>query len=86
LGYNQSAGGNFDFTLIEVQLNTTSLDYFHYLPQTDQYTALAISHEPLSKIQLSMWWRNRLNNQLYPVQLYNLGSISVRLRFKMKSA
>lgn len=86
LGYNQSAGGNFDFTLIEIQVDTNSLDYFNYVPQTEHYTAMTISHEPLSKIQLSLWWRNRLNNQLYPVQLYNLGSVSVRLRFKMKSA
>jgi hypothetical protein len=86
LGYNQTSGGNFDFTLIEIQLDTNSLDYYHYVPPTENYTAMSISHEPLSKIQLSMWWRNRLNNQLYPVQLYNLGSVSVRLRFKMKSA
>lgn len=86
LGYNQSSGGNFDFTLVEIQLNTTSFDYFNYVPQSDQYTALASSHDSLSKIQLSLFWRNRLDNQLYPVQLYNLGSVSVRLRFKMKSA
>lgn len=86
LGYNQSSTSNFDFSLIEIQLDTNSLDYFNYTPQTEEYTSMTGSHDSLSKIQLSLWWRNRLNNQLYPVQLYNLGSVSVRLLFKMKSA
>lgn len=86
LGLQQPAAGGFDFSLVEVPLNTNSLDYFQYAPATEHYTALSLTREKLQKIQLSLYWRNRLNNQLYPVQLYNLGTVSVRLLFKMKTA
>jgi hypothetical protein len=39
---------------------------------------------PLNVIDLAIWWRNRLDNNLYPLRLVNGSSVSVKLLFRRK--
>jgi hypothetical protein len=35
-------------------------------------------------IDIQVWWKNRLDNQLYPLNMFNLSSVSFKLMFRKK--
>ena len=46
--------------------------------------ALNTSRQPLQNIDFQVWWRNRLDNNLYPLRLYNGTSVSLKVMFRRK--
>ena len=38
----------------------------------------------IRNIDISVFWRNRLDNQLYPMSMFNLSSVSIKLMFRKK--
>ena len=38
----------------------------------------------IRNVDISVFWRNRLDNQLYPVSMFNLSSVSIKLMFRKK--
>ena len=55
----------------------------YYEPQAEfRMSDFQNSKTEIRNIDLQVFWRNRLDNQLYPVSLYNLGSVSVKLMFR----
>jgi hypothetical protein len=42
------------------------------------------SHQPLNGVDVQVFWKNRLNNQLYPITMTNLSSVSFKMMFKKK--
>lgn len=42
------------------------------------------SKTEIKNIDVSVFWRNRLNNQLYPLAMYNLSSVSIKIMFRKK--
>lgn len=38
----------------------------------------------IRNIDIQVYWRNRLDNQLYPVSMFNLSSVSIKLMFRKK--
>jgi len=46
--------------------------------------SMTTSHQEVKSVDFQVQWRNRLTNQLQPIPLYNLGSVSVRLLFRRK--
>jgi hypothetical protein len=49
-----------------------------------QMVSLTNTSSPISVIDLAVWWRNRLDNNLYPLRLVNGSSVSVKLMFRRK--
>jgi hypothetical protein len=43
------------------------------------------SKTEIKNIDISVFWRNRLNNQLYPLAMYNLSSVSIKIMFRKKA-
>jgi len=43
------------------------------------------SKTDIRNIDVSVYWRNRLDNQLYPLTMFNLSSVSIKLMFRKKS-
>jgi hypothetical protein len=39
----------------------------------------------IRNIDVQVFWRNRLDNQLYPVSMFNLSSVSIKIMFRKKS-
>jgi hypothetical protein len=35
-------------------------------------------------VDVAVWWKNRLDGQLYPLQMFNLSSVSMKLMFRKK--
>jgi hypothetical protein len=44
------------------------------------------SKTEIKNIDVQVFWKNRLNNQLYPVSMYNLSSVSIKIMFRKKNA
>ncbi len=42
------------------------------------------SKQDIRNIDVSVFWRNRLDNQLYPLSMFNLSSVSIKLMFRRK--
>jgi hypothetical protein len=39
----------------------------------------------IKNIDVQVFWKNRLNNQLYPLSMYNLSSVSIKIMFRKKN-
>ena len=62
-------------------------EFTEYIPQAEyRMTSFGSSHQPISNIDISVFWKNRLNNQLYPIYLYNLATVSIKIMFRKKPA
>ena len=44
------------------------------------------SKAEIKNIDIQLFWKNRLNNQLYPISMYNLSSVSFKMMFRKKNA
>ena len=59
--------------------------YFSFDPIAEfRLSDFASSREDIHSIDIKMWWRNRLDGKLYPVNMFNLSSFSVKMMFKNK--
>lgn len=56
-----------------------------YQPNAEyRMISLTNTNSPIQNIDLQVWWRNRLDNQLYPLRLVSGSSISIKLLFRRK--
>jgi hypothetical protein len=46
--------------------------------------SLTSTNSPIQNIDIQVWWRNRLDNQLYPLRLVSGSSITIKLLFRRK--
>lgn len=59
--------------------------FVEFLPTAEyKMIALSNSNQPLQNIDFQVWWRNRLDNNLYPLRLYNGTSVSIKVMFRRK--
>lgn len=69
----------------QVQSSQTSDDfrgYLKYEPNIHKIVKLAPSKDELKSIDIQVWWKYRLTNELIPLRIYNLGTITVQLMFR----
>lgn len=43
------------------------------------------SKSEIKNIDVQVFWKNRLNNELYPLSMYNLSSVSIKIMFRKKN-
>jgi hypothetical protein len=61
--------------------------FIYYVPTAEYRMAcFEKSRQEIRQIDIQVWWKNRLDNQLYPVQMYNLSSVSVKVLFRKRPA
>jgi hypothetical protein len=60
---------------------------FTYYNPTAEYrmSDLSASRQDVRSIDIQVYWKYRLTNQLYPVQMYNQSSVSIKCMFRHKS-
>lgn len=59
--------------------------FIYYAPNAEyRMSDLSTSKQEIRNIDVSVFWKNRLNNELYPVQMYNLSSVSIKMLFRHK--
>jgi len=59
--------------------------FLSYTP-TGEYrlSSFTGSRAELRNIDIQVFWKNRLNNQLYPITMFNLSSVSIKMMFRKK--
>jgi hypothetical protein len=84
-----SNSSNFQPIITDIALDLiNAADYrqfISYLPTAEyRMSAMTTSKTSLNNIDVSVFWRNRLDNQLYPLTLYNLSSVSLKMLFRKR--
>jgi hypothetical protein len=73
----------------DVQLyNTGAFDYrdfFQYAPSAEyRLSSFQKSKTPITQIDIQVFWKNRLDGKLYPLQMYNLSTVSIKIMFRRR--
>lgn len=59
--------------------------FVFYSPSAEyRMSSLTPSKQELRNIDIQVYWKNRLNNQLYPFNMFNLSSVSLKMMFRHK--
>jgi len=59
--------------------------FIYYAPTAEyRISALAPSKQELRNVDIQVYWKNRLDSQLYPLNMYNLSSVSIKIMFRHK--
>jgi len=59
--------------------------FIYYAPQAEyRLSDFGASKQPIRSIDVQVFWKCRLNSELYPVQMYNLSSVGFKMMFKKK--
>ena len=88
LSSNQAA---FQPIITDVALvNESAADYrqfIQYSPQAEyRMASFQRSKVPLRSIDIQVYWKSRLDGQLYPVQMFNLSSVSFKMMLRRRGA
>jgi hypothetical protein len=55
----------------------------YYAPVAEyRMASLTRSKQPINSVDITVFWKNRLDGQLYPLQMYNLSSVSIKALFR----
>ena len=77
-------------TDIALDLSQSGSDYrkmIYYAPQAEYRMAdFQNSKQDIRNIDVQVFWKNRLDNNLYPLSMFNLSSVSIKIMFRKKMA
>lgn len=60
--------------------------FIYYAPSAEyRLSDFTKSKQDIRNIDIQVYWKNRLDNQLYPITMFNLSSVSVKIMFRKKS-
>ena len=84
-----SNASNFQPIITDIALDLINASdyrqFISYLPTAEyRMSAMTTSKTSLNNIDISVFWRCRLDNQLYPLTLYNLSSVSLKMLFRKR--
>ena len=61
--------------------------FIYYAPSAEyRLSDFSSSKQDIRNIDIQVFWKNRLDNQLYPINMFNLSSVSIKIMFKHKDA
>ena len=85
-----SNSSNFQPIITDIALDLINASdyrqFISYLPTAEyRMSAMTTSKTSLNNIDVSVFWRNRLDNALYPLTLYNLSSVSLKMLFRKRN-
>lgn len=72
----------------DLAVDATSYRKMIYYAPTAEYRMgdFQNSKTEIKNIDIQLFWKNRLNNQLYPISMFNLSSVSIKMMFRKKNA
>ena len=60
-------------------------ELIYYAPQAEyRLASFARSKQPINQIDIQVYYKNRLDGQLYPVTMFNCSSVSVKIMFRRR--
>jgi hypothetical protein len=84
-----SSQGGFSRIITDIALAQDSAfsyrDFIAYVPSGEyRMCSFLATKQPIQNIDISVFWRNRLDGKLYPLQVPNGGSVSLKLMLRKK--
>lgn len=62
-------------------------EFIYYTPSAEyRMSDFTGSHQDIRNIDIQVFWKNRLNNELYPISMFNLSSVSLKVMFRKRGA
>ena len=58
--------------------------FIKYEPQAQFRMSDIAGSQDLRSLDIQLWWKGRLDGQLYPVNMFNLSSVSIKMMFRKK--
>ena len=59
--------------------------FIYYAPTAEyRMSDFACSKQEIRNIDIQVFWKNRLNSKLYPITMFNLSSVSMKIMFRKK--
>jgi hypothetical protein len=95
LGYSSSSVQSaFQPIITDIALDTSQSpytgqyrQYIQYAPSAEyRLSDLVGENVAIRNIDIQVYWKNRLDNQLYPITMPNLSSVSIKVMFRHKNA
>lgn len=75
---------------VEIDLADKGADayrgFIKYEPQAEFRMSDIAAQNDLRAIDIQLWWKGRLDGQLYPVNMFNMSSVSIKMLFRKKGA
>ena len=60
-------------------------ELIYYAPQAEyRLASFTRSKQTLNQIDIQVFWKNRLDGKLYPIQMFNASSVSVKVMFRRR--
>lgn len=79
--------------ITDISLDTSSggaknyRQFIYYAPSAEyRLSDFSTSKQDIRNIDIQVYWKNRLDNNLYPINMFNLSSVSIKVMFRRKSA
>lgn len=71
---------------VEMKRADDNSSFLYYVPSS-QYRLidLGTTHQPISTVDIQLFWRHRLTQELYPVYLTTMSNVSIKIAFIRKS-
>jgi hypothetical protein len=60
--------------------------FIKYEPQAEFRMSDIAGAQDLRSLDIQLWWKGRLDGQLYPVNMFNMASVSIKIMFRKKTA
>lgn len=94
VGFTQATSQSaFQPIITDISLDTSSGNadayrkFIYYAPAAEyRLSDFSSSKQDIRNIDIQVYWKNRLDNQLYPINMFNLSSVSIKVMFKHKDA
>lgn len=92
-GYsNPTAQSAFQPIISDIELNLAGKGadayrgFIFFEPTAEYRLADVAGQGPMRSLDFQLWWRSRLDGELYPVNMFNLSSVSIKMLFRKKGA
>ena len=94
IGFSQATSPSaFQPIITDISLDTSSGNadsyrrFIFYAPSAEyRLSDFSSSKQDIRNIDIQVYWKNRMDNKLYPINMFNLSSVSIKIMFKHKDA
>lgn len=88
IGNSASSRPAFNPILTDIALpKSSAADYrqfIEYIPSAEYRMISLTNGSPVTSLDIQVWWKNRLDGQLYPLQMFNLSTVTFKIMFRKK--
>lgn len=89
VGTENSTQAAFQPIITDIQLTNDNAfnyrDFIQYAPDAEyRLASFQKSKVPISQIDIQVYYKNRLDAKLYPLRMYNLSSVSIKIMFRRR--